>query len=61
MRPVDESGIGSAKVLPPEEFRLSWWQNFFLVRRKAGDFRRDRVRASSAGTATYKALAGVLH
>jgi hypothetical protein len=29
---VDESEIGSAKVLPPEEFRLSWWQNFFCGR-----------------------------
>jgi hypothetical protein len=26
---VDESEIGSAKVLPPEELRLNWWQNFF--------------------------------
>jgi hypothetical protein len=31
MRSVDESEIGSAKVLPPEELRLSWWQNLFFV------------------------------
>jgi len=34
MRSVDESEIGSAKVLPPEELRLSWWQNLFFCRRK---------------------------
>jgi len=37
---VDESEIGSAKVLPPEELRLSWWQNFFFGPAEVCDFRR---------------------
>jgi hypothetical protein len=39
---VDESVIGSAKVLPPEEFRLNWWQNFFYALGPRAPLRRNR-------------------
>jgi hypothetical protein len=50
MRSVDESEIGSAKVLPPEELRLSWWQNFFYV---AGSLTTSReTQRRSVGSST---------
>jgi hypothetical protein len=50
MRSVDESEIGSTKVLPPEELRLSWWQNFFYV---AGSLTTSReTQRRSVGSST---------